>query len=211
METKGLRNGAILTFFLSMGILLVGGHFAKEKVPPIPEKVVRGETTLTDRAAIMRGQDVYQRYGLMDHGSVWGHGSLRGMDFSAHTLHCVGALVKQYHATGGQPDTEAYKALPPKPQRELDEADVKMTREIRVNRYDDKSQTLELTPAQGYALEQMRKYWEREFAEGDSRYGFLKDTVPSANERKDLADFFFWTAWAAGTNRPGENYSYTNN
>jgi nitric oxide reductase subunit B len=26
-----------------------------------------------------------------------------------------------------------------------------------------------------------------------------------------LADFFFWTAWAAGTNRPGLNYTYTNN
>ena len=72
MGIKGLRNGAIFTFFGSMGILLVGGHFAKERVPPIPEKVVRGETLLTDRAAIMRGQDVYQRYGLMDHGSVWG-------------------------------------------------------------------------------------------------------------------------------------------
>lgn len=211
MGTKGLRNGAILTFFLSMGILLVGGHFAKEKVPPIPDRVVRGETVLTDGAAIMRGQDVYQRYGLMDHGSVWGHGSLRGMDFSAHTLHCIGALVKQYHATSGQPDMEAYKALPPKPQRELDEADVRVIQEVRVNRYDEKSKTLEVTLAQGYALEQMRKYWDREFAEGDPRYGFLKDTVPSADERKDLADFFFWTAWAAGTNRPGENYSYTNN
>ena len=86
-----------------------------------------------------------------------------------------------------------------------------MIREVRTNRYDVKSKTLELTPAQAYSLKQMRKYWEREFAEGDSRYGFLKDTVPTAEERKDLADFFFWTAWAAGTNRPGENYSYTNN
>ena len=49
----------------------------------------------------------------------------------------------------------------------------------------------------------MRKYWEQEFAEGDPHYGFLKDTVPTAEERKDLADFFFWTAWAAGTNGPG--------
>ncbi len=211
MGTKGLRNAAIFTFFVSMGILLFGGHFAKEQIPPIPEKVVAGGILLTDHAAIMRGQDVYQRYGLMDHGSVWGHGSLRGMDFSAHTLHCVGALVKQYHASQGQPAADAYKELPPKPQRELDEADTKVIQEVRTNRYDEKSKTLELTPAQAYLLGQMRKYWDREFAEGDSRYGFLKDTVPSAEERKDVADFFFWTAWAAGTNRPGKNYSYTNN
>ena len=64
----------------------------------------------------MRGQDVYQRYGLMDHGSVWGNGTLRGMDFSAHTLHCIGDLVKQHHASQGQPAAEAYKDLPPKPE-----------------------------------------------------------------------------------------------
>src|SRR3990170_44658 len=125
MGTKGLRNGAIVSFVVSMAILLVGGHFAKEKVPPIPGRVVAveggAEKLLTKKPAIRAGQDVYQRYGLMDHGSVWGHGSLRGMDFSAHTLHCVGALVRQYHASQGQPAAEAYKDLPPKPRRELDE------------------------------------------------------------------------------------------
>jgi nitric oxide reductase subunit B len=211
MGTTGLRNGAIFTFIVCMGLLLVGGHYAKQKVPPIPEKVVAGNATLTDGAAIMRGQDVYQRYGLMDHGSVWGHGSLRGMDFSAHTLHCMGALMKQYHAGQGQPSATAYKDLPPQPRRELDEADATVISEIRKNRYDEKSNTLELTPAQAYSLEQMRKYWDEKFSEGDSRYGFLKNTVPTAEERKDLADFFFWTAWAAGTNRPDQNYSYTNN
>ena len=50
MGTKGLRNGAIFILFVSMGILLIGGHFAKGRIPPIPQKVVRGETVLTDRA-----------------------------------------------------------------------------------------------------------------------------------------------------------------
>ena len=51
----------------------------------------------------------------MDHGSVWGHGSLRGMDFSAYTLHCVGALVKQYLAAEGKPSADAFETLPPSP------------------------------------------------------------------------------------------------
>ena len=50
MGTKGLRNAAIFTFFVSMGILLIGGHFAKDRIPSIPRKVVRGEAALTDRA-----------------------------------------------------------------------------------------------------------------------------------------------------------------
>jgi len=211
MGTNGLRNAAILSFIVSMGLLLWGGRYARDKVPPIPEKVVSAGKDVTSGAAILRGQDVFQRYGLMDHGSVWGHGSLRGMDFSAYTLHCVGALVKQHITTQGKPSADAYKELPPKPRRELDEADATVIKEIRKNRYDEKTGTLELTPAQAYAFEQMRKFWDKEFAEGDARYGFLKNTVPDADQRQDLADFFFWTAWAAGTNRPGLDYSYTNN
>jgi len=214
MGTKGLRNGAIFTFFVSMAILLAGGYFARDKVPPIPGKVQSEGEEITGAAAILRGQDVYQRYGLMDHGSVWGHGSLRGMDFSAYTLHCAGTLVKQYLAADGQPSEEAYLSLPPEPRRGLDKDDATVIKLLRENRYDKGSDSLELVPAQAYALRQMRMYWEKTFSEGDEHYGFLKNTVPTAGERQDLADFFFWTAWAAGTERPipgkpGETYSYT--
>jgi len=220
MGTKGLRNAAIFTFVVSMVILLVGGHFANRQVPPIPEKVVSGGqpvgTPEIDGASIRDGQDVYQRYGLMDHGSVWGHGSLRGMDFSAYTLHCVGALARVFHDSNGKPPADRFRTLPPRPRRDLDELDVKVIKELRRNRYSEATKTLELTPAQAYAVEQMRMFWEKEFGEGDEHYGFLKNTIPTADERRDLADFFFWTAWAAGTNRLAAdgrqlNYSYTNN
>ena len=208
MGIRGLRNGAIVTFFVSMAILLVGGYFAVDKVPPIPAKVASGPTAVTDHAAIMRGQNTYQRYGLMDHGSVWGHGSLRGMDFAAHTLHMVGEHMRDFTAGGGQPQSGAYTGLPDAKKRETDAA---VIHEMRTNRYNESAKTLELTSAQVYALEQMRTYWEKTFAQGDPRYGFVPNTVPTAQERRDIADFFFWTAWAAGTQRPGQSYTYTNN
>ena len=214
MATKGLRNAAVVAFVASMALLLVGGYFARDHVPPIPERVTSGSIGLTDGAAIRRGQEVYQRYGLMDHGSVWGHGSLRGMDFSAFTLHSLGALVKEYltaERIGEKPRSDAYTALPPRPRRDMDALDASVIRELRTNRYRSATQTLELTPAQAYALEQIRLYWEQEFRDGDPRYGFLPNTIPTAAERRDVADFFFWTAWAAGTNRPELTYSYTNN
>ncbi len=208
MDTKGLRNGAIATFIISMSLLLVGGYFAKDQVPPVPEQVVVGAAVLTDRAAIMRGQDVYQRYGLMDHGSVWGHGTLRGMDFSADTLHRIGQYMRDHAAADGEPYAGAYEKLPPARQREID---ANVIHDMRVNRLAAKTNILELLPAQAYALKQVRAYWEKEFGEGDTRYGFLPNTVATAEQRKDLADFFFWTAWAAGTERPDHAYSYTNN
>jgi nitric oxide reductase large subunit len=56
MGVRGLRNGAIVSFVVSMAILLVGGYFAVDKVPPIPAKVVSGQNTVADQASIMRGR-----------------------------------------------------------------------------------------------------------------------------------------------------------
>ncbi|MHB1037919.1 MAG: nitric-oxide reductase large subunit [Pirellulales bacterium] len=208
MGTRGLRNATIVTFVLSMAILFAGGYYAKDRVPPIPEKIAGGQTSLTGRTAILRGQDVFQRYGLMDHGSIWGHGSLRGMDFAAFSLHQMGQNMRNYHVAGPTPREDAYDALAEQRKRVVD---AEVVYEIKVNRFDPETGTLSLTPAQAYAFHQNRSFWEREFADGDEHYGFLKNTVPTAAERQDLADFFFWTAWAAGTPRPGLAYTYTNN
>ena len=202
METKGLRNGAIVAFVASMALLLIGGYFAKDKVPPIPEKIVFEGKVFADKASIMRGQNTYQKYGLMDHGSVWGHGSLRGMDFSADTLHNVGKSMRRYMAG------DAYGNLS-KDQRIL--IDAKTKEDIHKNRYDPSTGTLTLTAAQAYAFEENVKYWSSQFGEGNPRYGFLPDTVPTQEERNDISAFFYWTAWAAGTDRPGLDYTYTNN
>ena len=70
----------------------------------------------------------------MDHGSVWGHGSLRGMDFAADTLHRMGQLMRDYVAAGGQPAAGAYGELPPEAPPARSTSDV--IDEIRVNRYD---------------------------------------------------------------------------
>ena len=85
-DVRALRNGAIVAFVVSLALLLVGGMFAIDRVPPIPDTVVSGGQQLSSGETILAGQSVYQRYGLMDHGSVWGHGSLRGPEFSAETL-----------------------------------------------------------------------------------------------------------------------------
>jgi len=208
MSTKGLRNAAIISFILSMALLLIGGYFAKDKVPPIPSKVVYSGGVLVERADIQKGQNVYQRYGLMDHGSIWGHGTLRGMDFSATTLHLIGEVMRDYYAGNGQYEPGAFSRLGPEQQAGIES---KVIKEIHTNRYDYSTGSLTLSDSQAVALSEVRKFWEKTFSEGDPRYGFLANSVPSPDERRAIADFFFWTAWSAGTNREGKNFSYTNN
>ena len=207
MEITRLRNGAIVAFVVAMGLLLIGGYFAVEHVPPIPKEVHGPNGVLTTGEKILRGQDVYQRYGLMDHGGIWGHGSLRGPEFSAVTLNNLGRWMREFYAQEKEPG-QKFENLSRGLQAEIDG---RVLQEIRENRYESETGILRLTEAQAFAFQENRKYWERQLGEGNRRYGFLPNTVRTPEERENLADFFFWTAWAAGTNRPGATFSYTNN
>ncbi|MEW6441465.1 MAG: cbb3-type cytochrome c oxidase subunit I [bacterium] len=206
LSLNKLKWAAIASFIVALVGLILGGIFARDDVPPYPGRVVDPEGQLLfERADILKGQDVYQRYGLMDHGSIWGHGSQRGMEFSATTLHLMSEWVTQQIAR------REYG----KPYAELDDLQKKMVAvhtivEIKENRYDAASDTLTLTAAQARALENITGFWQGTFELGERRYGFLPGTIRSAEERLQISRFFFWTAWVASTLRPGKDYTYTN-
>ncbi|SNQ62040.1 nitric-oxide reductase large subunit [Candidatus Methanoperedens nitratireducens] len=195
-----------LAFAVSIIFLLVGGYYTSSETVPYPGKVVSGDKTLTDGAAIKRGEAVWQKYGLMDLGSIWGHGTVRGPDFSAQSLHMMGQEMRNYYAA------ELYKM----PYAQLDQGsraaiDTRVISEIKENRYDGGGDVLTLAPAQAYAYQKIKEYYQNVFSGGSKQENILPDTVKSSDERNDLADFFFWTGWAAGTNRPGLDYTYTTN
>ena len=207
MSVEKLKWAAIVSFIVSMGVLLAGGFFSLDHLPPYPGKVADPEgNVLFTKADILAGQDVYQRYGLMDHGSVWGHGSQRGMEFSATTLHLLGSSLRERAAR-----QEYGKSF-----EELDDLEKKLvtvhvTQEIKTNRYDEGTDTLSLTAGQVAALDEIRAFWDTTFRDGETRYGFLPKTVPTEEERLQISRFFFWTAWVASTLRPGTDHTYTNN
>ena len=99
MSLRLLKWAAILCFVVAMAVLLGGGVVMQRDLPPYPGKVVDATgKVLFERADILAGQDVYQRYGLMDHGAVWGHGAQRGSEFSATSLHIIAEAVGDYLA-----------------------------------------------------------------------------------------------------------------
>jgi nitric oxide reductase subunit B len=207
MSLNTLKWAAILCFIIAMAVLLGGGIVMKKDLPPYPGKVIDAQgKVLMLKADILAGQDVYQRFGLMDHGAVWGHGSQRGPEFSAASLHIIAEAVGDTLA--GNDYGVAYQDLD-KLQKGL--IDVKTTHEIKPNRYDPATDTLTLTDAQVKGLERVVQHWGITFKDGEQRYGFLPNTIPDEEQRLQVARFFFWSAWVASTLRPGTDYSYTNN
>jgi nitric oxide reductase subunit B len=68
--------------------------------PPIPAQVVSpGGDTIFTHADILAGQRLFLQYGLMENGSIWGHGAYLGPDFSAAYLHALAIDVGETLAT----------------------------------------------------------------------------------------------------------------
>ena len=207
MSTKTLKIAATVCFIVAMGGLLLGGLIANREAPPYPDRVLAPDgAVLFTKADIFAGQNVYQRYGLMDHGSVWGHGSQRGMEFSAVTLHRIGKKMQAQLSIA-----EYGRGYGELTREEQDLIDVRTRRGMKANNYDPVEDTLRLDATQVAALQENLEFWERTFRDGDADYGFLPATIPTREERKQLGRFFFWTAWVASAARPGADYSYTNN
>ncbi len=97
------RNSTIIVLVIGFAVLIWMAVMAHKDAPPIPEKVVSpsGETIFT-KADIVAGQEVFLKYGLMENGTIWGHGAYLGPDFSAEYLHTLAidgrdSLAKQYY------------------------------------------------------------------------------------------------------------------
>src|SRR6202158_699388 len=82
------RHSAILVMIAGFSVLSLVTVLTYTNAPPIPEQAtdVTGTVVFTG-ADIQMGQEVFLKYGLMEHGTLWGHGAYLGPDYSAEYLH----------------------------------------------------------------------------------------------------------------------------
>ena len=92
-------QGAMLTYLFGFTVLGVLAYLTYRDQPPIPARVVAGDKVLFTRDDIVSGMNVFQRYGLMEYGSVYGHGAYLGPDFTAEYLHKSAELLVQAYRT----------------------------------------------------------------------------------------------------------------
>lgn len=207
MISSRLKFYFVTMLVVSLIVALIGFFYTKKDLPPYPNQVVsEGGETLTTKDEIMAGQQVWQKYGLMDLGSVWGHGTYRGPDFTAQSLNNMGRTMR---ATMAQARFGSnYEDLDEEQKGAVDAVVIK---QIKLNRYDPARDTLTLSPLQEAAFLANRKFYDDLFLKGDRRGPIRSNTIKDAEDRQNLADFFFWSAWVAGTTRQGDTHTYTNN
>ena len=202
-----------LVFVLSFGALGYLGWQIYLSAPPIPRAVATadGDVVFTGEQ-IQRGQQVWLASGGQQQGSVWGHGAYVAPDWSADWLHREAVALRDIHARAIVSDPTA---LTPSQQGAVDAA---LKDEMRRNTYDDATGKVTVTVARARAIRSVASHYDAVFGDAPSlarlreQYAMRDGTVPEAADRQALGAFFFWSAWAAATDRPEEpGISYTSN
>lgn len=201
------RRSVIIVLLLGFSVLIWMAIRAHLDAPPIPENVVgpNGETVFT-RNEIMTGQEVFLKYGLMENGTIWGHGAYLGPDFSAEYLHTL-AMDASAHLSIQQ----FHRSLAELTSAERAAVSAEVEQLLKQNRYNPQTKTLTFTPPEVMSYGNQKRKWTEYFARPLLNRGLLINHIKDPKEIEQLTAFFSWTAWASVTNRPGKAFSYTNN
>jgi nitric oxide reductase subunit B len=155
---------------------------------------------------IQKGQQVFLKKGIMNNGTIWGHGAYLGPDFSAQYLHNLALDVRNYMAVEKYNST--FSSLSPGQKESL----VGFTRDfLASNRYNDESKNLIFTELENKSFNDQISYWQNYFQNSSLNRGLSTTLIVDKDEMRQLTSFFAWTAWATTAHAPGKNYSYTNN
>lgn len=214
-----LKSVLIITLLLSFTVLLTGGYWIFKEMAPRPLEVTseKGEVILT-KESIVGGQAVFQKYGLMDYGTVLGHGSYMGPDYTAEALKIYAEGMQDFRSQ--EKYRKGFKVLSKDEQTFIRDI---VKKEMRENRYVPDTDKLVLTDAQIHGHSKVREFYHGIFTEGDQwglKPGLIQEKhmpdgerawVSKGDQIEQISDFFFWTAWLSSTERPDDKITYTNN
>jgi len=187
-------QGSLLTFIVGFSILTFSAIRTYQDYAPIPERIVDGSgNVLFTRQQILDGQEQFLTYGLMQFGTVYGHGAYLGPDFTADYLHRMALHMGKRYG-----DNEAARE--------------RTKRELQANRLDPQTGILVWTDGQVSAFEEIHDHYvEVMYDRKASGDGLKPGMIASAEDARAITAFIAWTAWTGVARRPGKTYSYTNN
>jgi nitric oxide reductase subunit B len=195
MVPLGWMQAAAIVLIFGFFIMGVLTYYTYNDEPPLPAvvKTTNASSSFT-REDILGGQQIFLRNGLMEYGSIFGHGAYLGPDFTAEYLHRAALSSIDFHG-GTNSDTARSRTI----------------QDFKTNRYDSATGALVYTDAQAHAFNECRAYYASFFGEPTTKFGLRPSAIQDPEDIRKLTAFFSWSAWAASAGRPGHPYSYTNN
>ena len=205
---KKIWIGFISVVLLSFIALIWVGTDIYQTQPPMPEQVIVKETNTVvyTKQDIETGQNVWESIGGMEVGSIWGHGSYVAPDWSADWIHKEALFMLDYWAKSDFNST--YDALNVEQQGALK---ARLVQDIKTNTFNPDNGTITISKVRLEAIRNNVRHYSKIFKHGHEEYAIQKGALTDSEKLEQLNAFFFWTSWAASTNRPNENYTYTSN
>lgn len=175
MRTRTLWIALVVVLLGSFAVLLRQGRAIDRDKPPIPDRVVdAGGRDVFTGAEIRRGQEVWQRLGGQQLGSVWGHGAYVAPDWSADWLHREAVLILDAWACGE--GGASYAALPEERAAALR---ARLQAMMRGGGYDRARGVVVLPPARAAAVEELAAHYGAVFRDGVAAYAIPPARSPA--------------------------------
>src|SRR5262245_19065843 len=191
------RHATVLVMIFGFSVLATITALTYKNAPPIPERVTDGSgAVLFDERAILHGQEVFLKRGLMEHGTLWGHGAYLGPDYTAEYLHrlaetCNSRFARERSGSAAEPSAEDVEAAAPLTARLL-----------KQNRYAPATRTLVFSPCETASFATQQREWDAYFRGSSAPPGLPASFISDPGELKDLSAYFAWATWATVANRP---------
>ena len=193
--SKGWVQGVALVLVFGFFVMGFLAYRTYTDGMPLPKQVASesGEVLFT-ADDITSGQEIFLRRGLQQYGSIMGHGAYLGPDYTAEYLRLSTEHVTEQLRAQGVQDPAATTV-----------------EHMRENRYDEASGNLVYTPEQISAFDTIKRHYAGFFGVDTTENGLIPSAITDPDQIHDLTAFFSWTAWASAAERPGHDYSYSNN
>src|SRR6187455_1493485 len=132
MVSRTWVQAAALVVLFGFAVLGFLAFRTYESGPPIADRVVSQDgKVLFSGDDVIKGQKLFLHNGLMEYGSIFGHGAYLGPDYTADYLRRSSLLVRESYG-GAASDAATRKTI----------------EDVRANRYDSKTGTLTFSAAQ---------------------------------------------------------------
>ena len=193
---------------LSFIALIWVGTEVYQTQPPIPNTVIikNSKEVVYTKDDIQTGQNVWESIGGMEVGSIWGHGSYVAPDWTADWIHREAKFMlnlwanKDFDLNYDKLNVEQKAALK-----------ARLIEGIKTNTFDSENKTITISQTRLEAIKHNIAHYSMIFSEGKEEYAIPKGALVDTKKLEQLNAFLFWTSWAASTNRPNKDYTYTSN